>query len=91
MILALDSLPDKDAVVVFRRGHAQVILPGTYGYNITCGKTAKVLPMFNALSGHLVISCDNYTAAGETTTSSSTASCTIDHRGVRDEPTLAAN
>ena len=84
-ILGLDSLQDKDAVVVFRRGHAQVILPGTDGCKITCGKSANISPIVNAPSGRLRIPCEILTAAASTTAFSSTTTYAIDHRGVRDE------
>ena len=87
-ILGLDSLQDKDAVVVFRRGQAFLLIPGDEGFTITHGKKAKKLPLVPAPSGHLVIPCDDFDAAPASRDASSSGETFIIDFSARTSSTI---
>ncbi len=56
-ILGLDSMQEKDSVLILRRGRELMAFPGPGGYKIEWSPGTKLLPMVKAPSGHLVIPC----------------------------------
>ena len=59
-ILGSQSMRDKDAVIILRKGKEMIVFPGPGGYRIEWSPGTKRLPMLPAPSGHLVISCDKF-------------------------------
>ena len=59
-ILGSQSMQDKDAVILLRKGKEMIVFPGPGGYKIEWSPGTKRLPMVPAPSGHLVIPCDKY-------------------------------
>jgi hypothetical protein len=59
-ILGSQSMQDKDAVILLRKGKEMIVFPGPGGYKIEWSPGSKLLPMIPAPSGHLVIPCDKY-------------------------------
>jgi hypothetical protein len=59
-IYGLDSMQDKDSVIILRRGKEMIVFPGPGGYKIEWSPGSRLLPMKPAPSGHLVIPCDKY-------------------------------
>jgi len=63
MIMGLDSLTEKDAVLVFRQGKRFLAMPGKGGYKIEWSPGTLLLPLEQAPSGHLVFSVDHFQEA----------------------------
>ena len=61
-IWGMDSMQEKDSVLILRKGQELVAFPGPGGYKIQWSPGTKLLPMTPAPSGHLVIPCDHYDA-----------------------------
>jgi hypothetical protein len=61
-ILGLDSMKDKDAVIMLRKGKETMAFPGPGGYKIEWSPGTKLLPMTPAPSGHLVVPCGQFDA-----------------------------
>ena len=59
-IYGLDSMQDKDSVILLRKGKEMIIFPGPGGYKIEWSPGSRLLPMKPAPSGHLVIPCDKF-------------------------------
>ena len=59
-ILGLQSMQDKDTVLILRRGKEVLAMPGPGGYKIEWSPGTKLLPITAAPSGHFVIPCDKY-------------------------------
>jgi hypothetical protein len=59
-ILGSQSMQDKDAVILLRKGKEMIVFPGPGGYKIEWSPGSQLLPMMPAPSGHLVIPCDKY-------------------------------
>ncbi len=59
-ILGLDSMQEKDSVIILRKGKEIMAFPGPGGYKIEWSPGTKLLPMVHAPSGHLVIPCDRF-------------------------------
>jgi len=59
-ILGSQSMQDKDAVILLRKGKEMIVFPGPGGYKIEWSPGSQLLPMVSAPSGHLVIPCDRY-------------------------------
>ena len=59
-ILGPQSMQDKDAVILLRKGKELIAFPGPGGYEIKWSPGTKLLPMIPAPSGHLVIPCDKF-------------------------------
>ena len=59
-ILGSQSMQDKDAVILLRKGREMIVFPGPGGYKIEWSPGSKLLPMVPAPSGHLVIPCDMF-------------------------------
>ena len=66
-ILGLDSMTEKDAVLLLRNGKRCMAFPGTGGYKIEWSPGTKLLPLETSPSGHLVIPCDSFQNASEDT------------------------
>ena len=64
-ILGCKSLQDKDAIIILRKGQEKLIIPGPGGYKLHCAKSAKILPLTPAPSGHMLVSCDHFAEAKE--------------------------
>ena len=67
-ILGLDSMTEKDAVLVLREGKRFMAFPGKQGYKIEWSSGTKILPLVTSPSGHLVIPCDSFQNASMDTT-----------------------
>ena len=59
-ILGSQSMQDKDAVILLRKGKEMIVFPGPGGYKIEWSPGSLLLPMVPSPSGHLVIPCDKY-------------------------------
>ena len=59
-ILGLDSMTEKDAVLILRNGKRCMAFPGKGGYRIEWSAGTKLLPLETSPSGHLVIPCDAF-------------------------------
>ena len=59
-IFGLDSMQEKDSVLVLRKGRELIAFPRPGGYKIQWSPGTKLLPMVKAPSGHLVIPCDRF-------------------------------
>ena len=59
-ILGADSMQEKDAVLILRKGKEFIAFPGPGGYQIKWSPGTKLLPMIPTPSGHLVIPCDRF-------------------------------
>ena len=59
-IFGSESMQDKDAVLILRKGKEIMAFPGPGGYKLEWSPGTKLLPMENAPSGHLVIPCDRF-------------------------------
>ena len=59
-ILGLDSMTEKDAVLILRNGKRCMAFPGRGGYRIEWSPGTKLLPLETSPSGHLVIPCDSF-------------------------------
>jgi len=59
-IYGSDSMIDKDAVIILRKGKQMIVFPGPGGYKIEWSPGSRLLPMIPAPSGHLVIPCDKF-------------------------------
>ena len=59
----LDSLQQKDAVLLLRKGKRILALPGKGGYKIHWSKGTRLLPMESCPAGHLVVPCDGFASA----------------------------
>jgi hypothetical protein len=59
-ILGLDSMKEKDSVIILREGKEMMVFPGPGGYKIEWSPGTKVLPMKHAPSGHLVVPCGKF-------------------------------
>ena len=59
-ILGLDSMTEKDAVLILRDGKRCMAFPGKGGYKIEWSPGTKILPLDTSPSGHLVIPCDQF-------------------------------
>ena len=44
-ILGANTMQDRDAVIILRRGKEQLVLPGPQGYRITWSPGTKTFPM----------------------------------------------
>ena len=64
-ILGLDSMTDKDTVLILRNGKRCMAFPGKGGYKIEWSPGTKLLPLETSPSGHLVIPCDSFQDATE--------------------------
>ena len=62
-ILGLDSMTEKDAVLILRDGKRCMAFPGKNGYKIEWSPGTKLLPLETSPSGHLVIPCDSFQGA----------------------------
>ena len=59
-ILGLDSMTDKDAVLMLRNGKRCMAFPGKGGYKFEWSPGRRLLPSDTSPSGHLVIPCDSF-------------------------------
>ena len=59
-IWGLDSMQDKDTVLILRKGKETIAFPGPGGYEIKWSPGTKLLSMEKAPSGHLLIPCDQF-------------------------------
>ena len=59
-IYGSESMQDKDAVIILRRGQEIIAFPGEGGYKIQWSPGTKLCPMTPAPSGHLVVQCDRF-------------------------------
>ena len=64
-ILGLDSMTEKDAVLMLRNGKRCMAFPGKGGYKITWSQGTRLLPLETSPSGHLVIPCDTFQNASK--------------------------
>ena len=64
-ILGLDSMTEKDAVLILRNGKRCMAFPGKGGYKIEWSPGTRLLPLETSPSGHLVIPCDAFQGATE--------------------------
>ena len=64
-LLGLDSMTEKDAVLILRNGKRCMAFPGKGGYKIEWSPGTKLLPLDTSPSGHLVIPCDAFQGATE--------------------------
>ena len=62
-ILGLDSMTNKNAVLLLHKGERRLALPGPGGYKIEWSPGTKLLPLENLPSGHLGFISDNYDKA----------------------------
>ena len=62
-ILGFNSMQEKDAVIILRRGKEQMVIPGPGGYKIERSPGTITLPVAAAPSGHLVIPSDHFAGA----------------------------
>ena len=66
-ILGLDSMTEKDAVLLLRDGKRCMAFPGKGGYKIEWSLGTELLPLETSPSGHLVIPCDSFQNASKDT------------------------
>ena len=79
-IMGLQSMQEKDAVLLTRPGHEMMAFPGPGGYKIEWSPGTMLLPMTGAPSGHLVIPSDRYEELTSGASSSSEVALFTDYR-----------
>ena len=57
------SMEEKDAVIILRKGKQLMVFPGPAGYKIEWSPGTKLLPLVQTTSGHLVLPCDSFEKA----------------------------
>ena len=60
LIVGLKSLKTKNAVLELEDGKEMMTFPGPGGYQINWSPGTVRIPMEQAMSGHLMVACDNY-------------------------------
>ena len=70
-------MEEKDAVIILRKGKQLMALPGPGGYKTEWSPGAKLLPLVQTTSGHLVLPCDSFEKA---TTATDSLTFATDHR-----------
>ena len=79
-ILGLNSMQQKDTVLILREGREIMAIPGPGGYKIEWSPGTKLLPMVHAPSGHLVVPCDEYSTTATHARTMDDTSFITDHR-----------
>ena len=64
-ILGAESMQEKDAVILLRKGQEKLIFPGNDGYELKLSKGSKIMPITPSASGHMLISCDHFDQAAK--------------------------
>ena len=59
-IIGLDSMKERDSVILLRDGKEMLVFPGPGGYSITWSPGTRLLPLQQSASGHMVIPCDAF-------------------------------
>ena len=60
LIVGLKSIKTKNAVLELEDGKEMMTFPGPGGYQINWSPGTVRIPMEQAMSGHLMVGCDNY-------------------------------